>query len=80
MNSEYMTVGELRAALVYYHDDVLVLVSEDDEGNSFRGVPKGWLTPSVLNDPLGSLWRVEAEDIEMMEDTSSESPNSVVIG
>lgn len=64
--------------------DLPILVACDDEGNSCRGLPLGWVTPAYTDEE--SLWRTDSFWTEeaWAEDEDNDStpyvPNIIVVG
>ncbi len=78
-STDYLTVGKLKTALDAYPQDLVVIVAGDDEGNSFRGVPIGWVTPMHMTEEDAYLWAIE--DVYSLEECEEGTePNVVCIG
>lgn len=74
----YMTVGSLIEALKEYDESLIVVLSVDDEGNGYRGLSEGWLTPAEI-EPDTRLWFFE--DVYFEDDDSEEfESNALVLG
>jgi len=59
-----MTVKNLQELLGKLPQDLEVLVGSDDEGNSFRRVPKGWVSKELFSEDLDLIQPDDYDDFE----------------
>jgi len=59
-----MLVQDLIKVLKELPQDLEVLVGSDDEGNSFRKVPKGWVSRELFSEDLDLIHPDDYDDFE----------------
>jgi len=75
-NGYYLTVGQLKQRLEEFDDNLVIVLSSDDEGNSYR--------PAYGDAPYGYHFEQYGHELELVEDEETgewveEPVNAVVL-
>ena len=75
-----MKVSELIEELKKMNQDAVIITAADEEGNSFRLVPMGWVTPGSFIKGRHNDGEFHANDDDGYEEEKEEGQPSVCIG